>query len=142
MSNLQKNYQDLIVERKGSTMWLRLNRPDKRNAYSVAMVDSLKEVFSELKSDNDIHLVFITGMGKGFCAGGDLKSMKNKSGMFAGGAAELRNHYRKGLQELTKLIWDCDKLTLAVVNGGAAGAGCDLACMCDLRIASDQAFFI
>ena len=49
MSNLQKNYQDLIVERKGSTMWLRLNRPDKRNAYSVAMVDSLKEVFSELK---------------------------------------------------------------------------------------------
>jgi len=138
----KKDFSDLIVEQKGSTVWLRLNRPKQRNAYSVAMVESLKKVFIKLKTDSQIHLVFLTGMGKGFCAGGDLNSMQEKSGMFAGDSAELRDHYRQGLQELTKLIWNSDQLTVAVVNGPAAGAGCDLACMCDLRIASEQAFFI
>ena len=138
----KQKFPDLIVEHKSSTIWLRLNRPTKRNAYSVEMVDSLKKVFTELKSQHDIHLIFMTGMGKGFCAGGDLESMQNKTGMFAGDSAELRDHYRFGLQELTKLIWDCDKLIVGVINGPAAGAGCDLACMCDLRISSENAFFV
>jgi enoyl-CoA hydratase/carnithine racemase len=137
-----KTFKDVLVENKQGHLWIRLNRPDKRNAYSTDMVESLQAIFKMAHRDEKVKIIYLTGQGEGFCAGGDLDSMKSKSGMFAGNAKALRDHYRHGLQELSKIIWNCDKVIIAVVNGPAAGAGCDLACMCDLRITADSAFYI
>ncbi len=98
-------------------------------------------VLKEADLDKEVRVIVITGAGKNFCAGGDVKAMKNKSGMFAGESNELRELYQNGIQQIPLTISQMKKPIIAMLNGAAVGAGCDLAAMCDLRIASQEASF-
>lgn len=141
MSYYLKSFEDLLVEQKGSSLWITLNRPEASNAYSMGMVKALVEVIRHADLDNSIRAMVITGAGKNFCAGGDVKAMKGKTGMFAGESNELREAYQAGIQQIPLAISQTRTPLIAMVNGAAVGAGCDLAAMCDLRIASESAVF-
>ncbi len=136
-----KPFVDLLVEKKNHTLWVTLNRPDASNAYSIEMVKALVEVLKHADLDTQIRVIIITGAGKNFCAGGDIKAMKGKSGMFAGESNELREAYQAGIQQIPLTISQLKTPVIAMVNGAAVGAGCDLAAMCDLRVAGAEATF-
>lgn len=141
MSYYLKPFDDLFVEKKNQTLWITLDRPDASNAYSVSMVKGLVEVLKFADIDNSIRVIVLTGAGKNFCAGGDIKAMKGKTGMFAGESNELREAYQAGIQQIPLTISQLKTPIIAMVNGAAIGAGCDLAAMCDLRVASTEAVF-
>jgi enoyl-CoA hydratase/carnithine racemase len=85
--------------------------------------------------------VILTGAGSAFSAGGNVKDMRDRKGLSAGSPYEIRNNYRRDIQNIPLNVYDLDVPTIAAVNGAAIGAGCDLACMCDIRIASERAKF-
>ena len=121
--------------------WLRLDRPEARNAYSMEMVDGLCQALTQATLDDAVRAIILTGQGSAFSAGGDLKAMREHTGMFAGAPVELRTRYQEGIHRIPKRIASFDKPLLAAVNGPAIGAGLDLACMCDIRIAARSARF-
>jgi enoyl-CoA hydratase/carnithine racemase len=125
---------DLRYDCDDSIATITLDRPDARNAYSEAMVESLVRALDAAERDDAIRAVILTGTGKAFHAGGDLKRMRDGSGMFAGGPVALRRQYIDGIQRVPRRLAAFDKPILAAVNGAAIGAGLDLACMCDIRI--------
>lgn len=123
-------------------IWLlRLNHPESSNALSYEVIDALITALKVADSDHSCRVVMLTGEGRSFCAGGDVKAMKNRSGMFAGESFELKRLYENGIQLIPKTIEAFTKPLIALVNGAAIGAGCDLACMADLRLASSEARF-
>jgi enoyl-CoA hydratase/carnithine racemase len=116
-----------------------LDRPDARNAYSDAMCEQLVAALDALEHDDAIRCVILTGAGKAFHAGGDVKAMKARSGMFAGDPGQLRERYMDGIHAVARRIAEFRKPLIAAINGPAIGAGLDLACMCDIRIAAASA---
>lgn len=136
-----KNFEDLIVQKVNHSLWITLNRPEASNAYSSGMVSALVEVLKYADIDNGIRVIILTGSGKNFCAGGDIKAMRGKTGMFSGESNELREAYQAGIQQIPIAISQLRTPLIAMVNGAAIGAGCDLAAMCDLRVASSEAIF-
>jgi 2-(1,2-epoxy-1,2-dihydrophenyl)acetyl-CoA isomerase len=132
---------DLIVAHEGPVTWITLNRPESSNAYSMEMVESLVKALREADEDSRVRAIVITGAGKNFCAGGDIKAMKDKTGMFAGESNELKERYQAGIQKIPLTIYQMKTPLIAMVQGAAVGAGCDLAAMCDMRVASTQASF-
>lgn len=116
-----------------------LNRPEASNAFCLEMMAQLCESLKKAEQDDRVHVLVITGEGKHFCAGGDVKAMKSETDMFAGDALKLQKLYEYGIQEIPKTIESISKPIIAAINGAAIGAGLDLACMCDLRYASEQA---
>ncbi|RLA61847.1 MAG: 3-hxdroxyacyl-CoA dehydrogenase [Epsilonproteobacteria bacterium] len=135
------NLTHLKVKKEGNLLWLTLDLPDKRNAISLPMVDSLTTILKDADWDSKVKVIILTGAGSAFCAGGDIKAMKDKSGMFAGDSETLRQNYMKGIQQIPRAIEALQTPIIAMVNGPAIGAGLDLACMCDLRVASTKASF-
>jgi 2-(1,2-epoxy-1,2-dihydrophenyl)acetyl-CoA isomerase len=131
-----KSTTDLDLIQKEEVLYIYLNRPESMNAFSDEMINSLVDALERAEQDDSIRLSVISGRGKAFCAGGDLKAMEDKSGMFAGDSVELKKRYQEGIQRIPLTIEACQKPILAMVNGAAIGAGLDLACMCDLRIGS------
>lgn len=121
--------------------WIRLQRPEARNAYSDQMLDDLVAAFDAAEADDGVRCVILTGEGPAFSAGGDLKAMQQHAGMFAGDAVRLRGRYQAGIHRIPRRIARFDKPIVAAVNGPAIGAGLDLACMCDIRIAARSARF-
>lgn len=121
-------------EQVPSLAWITLDRPEARNAYSDAMIDGLCEALDHLEADDAVRVVAVTGAGRAFSAGGDLKRMAAHDGMFEGDAVGLRARYLRGIQRVPRRIHRFDKPLLAAVNGHAIGAGLDLACMADFRI--------
>ncbi|ASD63122.1 enoyl-CoA hydratase-related protein [Bdellovibrio bacteriovorus] len=141
MSFYSQAFTHLSVQKKNHTLWLTLNNPEQSNAISLEMVDSLTRVLRFADFDSLVRVIVITGEGTSFCAGGDVKAMQNKTGMFAGESNELRMRYMHGIQQIPKGIEELSKPVIAMVNGPAIGAGCDLAMMCDLRIGTEKAKF-
>ncbi|MBN2706677.1 MAG: enoyl-CoA hydratase/isomerase family protein [Deltaproteobacteria bacterium] len=137
----KKTYNDLLVEKKEASIWITLNRPKFSNAFSDDMIVDLCRVLREADWDQDVRVMVLTGAGKSFCAGGDVKAMEEKTGMFAGDPEELRRRYTRGIQQIPLAMESLQTPIIAMVNGAAIGAGCDLACMCDLRIGCGQACF-
>jgi enoyl-CoA hydratase/carnithine racemase len=115
--------------------WITLDRPDARNAWSDPMLRSFVAAIDQLEADDDVRCVALTGEGRSFSAGGDLKAMRDKSGMFEGDPVTLRSRYTRGIQSIPRRLSRFDKPLIAAVNGAAIGAGLDLACMCDIRVA-------
>ena len=100
MSFYLKHFEDLLVEKKNESLWITLNRPEASNAYSTGMVQGLVDVLRFADIDNKIRVIVLTGSGKNFCAGGDIKAMKGKTGMFSGESNELREAYQAGIQQI------------------------------------------
>jgi enoyl-CoA hydratase/carnithine racemase len=105
------------------------------------VVDALVAACDKIAFDHSVRAVIVTGAGPAFCAGGSVKDMREKGGLFGGSPAEMRNRYRTGIQRIPLALYELEAPTIAAVNGGAIGAGCDLSLMCDIRIAADNAIF-
>jgi len=133
--------KDIEVEVEGEVLWIYLNRPEAMNAFSTEMIKSLVRALKNAEQDQSIRLTIISGRGRAFCAGGDIRAMQERTGMFAGDCEELKKRYQEGIQQIPLTIEACQKPILAMINGAAIGAGLDLACMCDLRISSSHAKF-
>ena len=132
----------LLTERDGKLLTVTLNLPDKRNPVSDnGLIDRLIDTMHEADSDIGIGCVILTGAGSAFSAGGDLKAMKAGSGLRAALPAQTRRNYREGIQRLPLMFHALEVPVIAAINGPAIGAGLDLACMCDVRVAADTAVF-
>ncbi len=132
---------DLRYERKGSVALITLDRPEARNAWSEAMLASMLDALDRAEADAAVRALIITGAGQAFSAGGDLRAMRDREGMFAGDTVGLRDRYSRGLQQVARRLDHFEKPAIAAVNGAAIGAGLDLALMCDIRVVSDAARF-
>jgi len=138
----QMQYQEIVFEKKGSVAVLTLNRPDIRNAITgERIVQEIEGACREVQENLEVCALIVTGAGSAFSAGGNVKDMLEKRGMFAGGPDQVRDNYRRGIQRIPLALTRIDVPTIAAVNGPAIGAGCDLACMCDIRIAGEKARF-
>jgi len=132
----------LLVERDGPVVTATLNRPDERNAISeTEHSEEIAAFCAQVTRDTTIRAVILTGKGKAFCAGGNVKHMKDRAGMFAGSAYTIRNSYRTAIQMIPTALYELEVPVIAAINGPAIGAGLDLACMCDIRISADTAIF-
>ncbi len=138
---LHEKYADLLVEEDPPLLWITLDRPRNSNALSDEMITSLCHLLREADWDDDVRVIILTGAGKSFCAGGDVKAMEEKTGMFAGDPEGLRRRYTKGIQQIPLTIEALHTPIVAMVNGAAIGAGCDLACMCDIRVGCQYSRF-
>jgi enoyl-CoA hydratase/carnithine racemase len=135
------NLSQLKLNLVSHTLWITLNRPESSNAFTTDMISELIGTLYKADIDNNVRSIVITGEGKNFCAGGDVKDMQTKSGMFAGEPNELRERYKRGIQQIPVCMNSLSTPVIAMVNGAAIGAGLDLACMCDIRIGSNYAKF-
>ena len=134
-------FTDITYEVDNGLAWITINRPDRYNAFRAQTVDELILAFKRAWVSSDVGVIALTGAGdKAFCAGGDLKGMRDKTGITkAETGAEIRESYRRGIQMIPLALYEMDVPTIAAINGPAIGAGLDLACMCDIRIAADTA---
>ncbi|MEB3366728.1 crotonase/enoyl-CoA hydratase family protein [Saccharopolyspora mangrovi] len=132
----------LLVERADHVETWTINLPEQRNPISGAdVVEAFETHARRVQQDLDVRCVVLTGAGKAFSAGGNVNDMREKSGMFSGSPWEMRNGYRDGIQRIPLALTECEVPMVAAVNGPAVGAGCDLAMMCDLRVACTHAWF-
>jgi enoyl-CoA hydratase/carnithine racemase len=132
----------LIVEREDSILTVRMDSPETRNALSEpAQMQEFVDLCAAVKADRSVKVVVLTGNGPAFCAGGNVKDMRERGGIFAGSPYELRESYRNGIQRIPLALYELDVPVVAAINGPAIGAGLDLACMCDVRISADTAKF-
>ena len=131
---------DLLEAVKDSVAVLTLNRPDRLNAMSRSMLDGLLEALPRLAEDPTVGVVVLTGAGRGFCAGGDVKAMAEGIETM-GTALEDRAQGLRSRMEVSRWLHEMPKPTIAMVRGAAAGAGLSLALACDVRIAADSARF-
>lgn len=139
---MTQNLPHLMSEIKNQNqLWITLNNPEKLNAISYEMIDSLVATLFKADMNPDIKVIVIRGAGRAFSAGGDVQAMKDKSGMFQGDSNELRMRYMHGIQKIPKCMEDLSKPIIAMVNGAAIGAGNDLAMMCDLRVGCEESRF-
>ncbi|MEN9775209.1 MAG: hypothetical protein RL322_2279 [Pseudomonadota bacterium] len=121
---------------------LTMNQPETRNALSSPeQWSAFGERCAQIRADRSIRAVILTGHGPAFCAGGNVKHMRDRQGIAAGSPWDIRNTYREGIQQIPLELYQLEVPTIAAINGPAIGAGLDLACMCDLRLASSEARF-
>ena len=132
--------QDLLEAVKDRVALLTLNRPERLNAMSREMLDALLKALPRLAADPDVGVVVITGAGRGFCAGGDVKAMaEGREG--DGASLEDKAQALRARMEVSRWLHEMPKPTIAMVRGAAAGAGLSVALACDMRIASDASKF-
>jgi 2-(1,2-epoxy-1,2-dihydrophenyl)acetyl-CoA isomerase len=132
----------LLVERRGHVALLTLNRPATRNALSgEECFAAFEQVFRDLNGDPSVRAAILTGAGTAFCSGGNIAEMRDRAGMFAGTPEAIAANYRDGIQRIPRAFEELQVPIVAAINGPAMGAGNDLACMCDIRIASTSARF-
>lgn len=132
----------LQIEREGGIVTVRMNHPETRNALTTPeQIQEFVDLCADVRRDKSVRVMVLTGNGSAFCAGGNVKDMHERGGIFAGSPYELRNTYRDGIQRIPLAIYELDIPVIAAVNGPAIGAGLDLACMCDIRLAAPKAIF-
>lgn len=130
--------EELLVQVEGGVATLTLNRPERLNAVTASMLASLKDRLAAFAEDPAIGCLVLTGSGRAFCSGGDVKvqaAVAGKSPL----TPETRSDQLRANMELSRLLHDMPKPTIAMVNGVAAGAGLSLALACDMRIAGESA---
>lgn len=133
--------QFLNIQERGSILTLTMNEPATRNALTGnTAADEFVAACEKIKLSEHVKVVIVTGSGPAFSAGGNLKDMKKMLDDNLSSEA-IRESYRRGIQRIPLALYELEVPTIAAVNGPAIGAGCDLACMCDIRIASNMATF-
>ena len=128
---------DLLYEKKDKIATITLNRPDKLNAFTAAMIDAWAKSLAEAQADPDVNVVVVTGAGRAFCAGGDVARM----GQGEPTQLDHKNMLWEGVHRVPKTLEGLDKPVIAMVNGLAVGAGMGMTVMCDVRVAAQSARF-
>jgi len=131
----------LIYEQSGAVVTLTMNQPETRNPLTGnTAVAEFIAACERITADSSVRVVIVTGTDPAFSSGGNVKDMRR---FFENDIepAKIREEYRTGIQRLTLAVYNLEVPTIAAVNGAAVGAGCDLTCMCDIRIASEKATF-
>lgn len=131
---MSQNYKTILVSKENGIATLTLNRPDALNALDLVMREELAQELYAFRDDPEVKVMILTGAGRAFCAGGDIKTMGGYTAIT--GRARIKRAHR-WLLELINL----EKPTIAAVNGVTAGIGCNLALACDIVYASDRARF-
>ena len=132
----------LLFEKNGHVVTLTINRPEIRNPLGAADdPENFVNAAARINTDRDVRCVILTGAGKAFSAGGNVKAMKEGTDGFGGAGVHIREHYRTGIHRIVRSVWGIEVPVIAAVNGPAIGLGNDVACLCDTRIAADTAIF-
>jgi 2-(1,2-epoxy-1,2-dihydrophenyl)acetyl-CoA isomerase len=134
--------EHLIAERNDSVLNLTLDQPDKLNALSEKMIAGLLEELQRAARDAEIRCVVLSGAGRGFCSGGDVSQMRERNEGTPGPTVDQRMTSLRRAEEVSLMLHELPKPTIAAINGAAAGAGLSIALACDLRIAADSARLI
>jgi enoyl-CoA hydratase/carnithine racemase len=130
------------LEKHGPIAILTLNRPEAMNALGEpGDGDRVAAACAEINADRAIRCAILTGAGKAFSAGGNVKAMQSRTGAFAGAPVNVRNGYKGNVHRIVEGLFNLETPLIAAVNGAAIGLGCDVACMADIRIAADTAKF-
>jgi len=138
------DFEQIIYDKADGIATITLNRPERMNAFTAKMIDEWYRALWDAHTDPDVRAVIVTGAGdRGFCAGADvtgggpLRGLQNEKRS----PVENRNFLRDGVQRIPRLVALMEKPYIAAVNGAAVGAGMDMASMCDMRFASENARF-
>lgn len=136
--------REILVENDAGVRIITLNRPETLNALNSAIMAQLVDAVADAARDTSAGCVVLTGAGRGFCSGGDLKSRRDATKIDAerGGRVEQGYMRLRGFMETTRLLHEMPKPCIAMVNGPVAGAGVGLAGACDLRFAAQSATFL
>ena len=135
-------YKDIRYEVSQRVALLTLNMPDTRNSISgQETIEEIVDACRRAQSDDEVSVLIVTGAGKSFSSGGNVKAMRERAAEMSGPAVHLQERYRRGIQRIPLALDSLDVPVIGAINGHAIGAGCDLAMMCDIRIASRQAVF-
>lgn len=129
------NFKTILFEQENHIAKITLNIPESRNALNLDMRVELLEVFRQISEDDSVKVVVMTGAGKSFSSGGDIRTMEGLT------AVATRVRLKKG-QRLIKAILELEKPIIGAINGVAAGAGVSIALACDILIASEEAKFV
>lgn len=130
------------TEITGAVARLFLTRPETLNALGApGDGDEVAAACEAVNANPDVRCAILTGEGRAFSAGGDVKAMRAREGAFAGGGVAIRENYRRNIHRIVRALYGLEAPLIAAVNGPAIGLGCDVACLADIRIASDQARF-
>lgn len=131
----------LRYEQHDGIVTLTMDEPDTRNALTGnTAIEEFVDAAQRIARDESVRVAIVTGNGPVFCSGGNVKDMKRFFGEESAPSA-IMQEYRRGIQQLSLAIYNLEVPSIAAINGPAIGAGCDLACMCDIRIASERATF-
>src|SRR3990172_911584 len=135
------DFEQITYEKADHIATITLNRPERMNACTAQMIDEWYAALLDANTDPDVRVVIITGAGRGFCAGADVSGRGPISNLMDRDRTpvENRNFLRDGVQRIPRLVSIMEKPYLAAMNGPAAGAGMDMASMCDIRFAADAA---
>lgn len=134
--------QHLLRDCVGAVETWTINVPDAGNAVSGAgFIEALEQAVDEVNGSIDVKAVVLTGAGRIFSSGGNVKEMADRRGVFALDPLDQRRGYMDSIQRIPRSMMRCEVPVIAAVNGAAVGAGCDLAMMCDVRLAAQGAFF-
>jgi len=132
----------LKIDREGAIAIVTMNRPETRNALSDEdVVGAFVKCCEDINADLSVRVMILTGAGPAFSSGGNLKTLRDTVGTGLGEPSMSRYAYRDGIQRIPMALYNLEVPTIAAVNGPAYGAGNDLTCMCDIRIASERAVF-
>ena len=131
--------KELLVEDRGYVRWITLNRPEAMNAITGSMLAELNEALKAADDDPEVRVVVLTGAGRGFCSGLDLKQAAAGEGIGGAGLANAGARHYSTREICTVTLQRMDTPVIGAINGVAAGYGLDLALGCDMRIMSDRA---
>ncbi|MGY6550661.1 MAG: crotonase/enoyl-CoA hydratase family protein [Erythrobacter sp.] len=132
----------LRIERDGPVTTLTIDRADTMNPLGAkGDGDEFAAACTAINRDAECRVVILTGAGRAFSAGGDVKAMRDKTGTFAGNAPAISDGYRDNIHLMLRALYNLRVPVIAAVNGAAIGLGCDVACLADIRIASEHAKF-
>ncbi|MBG93050.1 MAG: enoyl-CoA hydratase [Chloroflexi bacterium] len=137
------DYEAILFDVNEGIAVITLNRPERMNTFSDALLSEWADAIVRCQEDDSIRVVVITGAGRAFCAGADLRATGDQDTvlMQEAGPAERRNSLRYSVYRVPHALEQLDKPYIAAINGAAVGAGMDMASMADIRISSDKARF-